>query len=50
MKGKCHSEKARKKLSEAKKGKHWYNNGKECRFCFECPEGFTPGRLINKNY
>ena len=47
MKGKCHSEKARKKISEAKKGKHWYNNGKECRFCFECPEGFVPGRLIN---
>lgn len=37
---------SRKKLSEAAKGKHWYNNGKENKFCFECPDGFLPGRLI----
>ena len=43
--GKHHSEEAKKKMSEANKGKHWYNNGKENKFCFECPEGFVPGRL-----
>ena len=49
MKGRPVSEEHRKKLSEAAKGKHkgmhWYNNGKECKFCFECPEGFVPGRI-----
>ena len=49
IKGRCFSEEHRKKLSEAAKGKHkgmhWYNNGKECKFCFECPEGFVPGRI-----
>ena len=53
-KGKQFSEEHKKKLSEAHKGnknvrgKHWYNNGKENRFCFECPEGFTPGQLKRK--
>ena len=49
LKGRPVSEEHRKKLSEAAKGKHkgmhWYNNGKECKFCFECPEGFVPGRI-----
>ena len=51
-KGKHHSEEARKKMSEAKKGKniwtkgmHWYNNGKINTVAKECPEGFTPGML-----
>lgn len=60
-KGKKFSEEHKKKLSEAHKGKnignknalgnknnlgkHWYNNGKENKFCYECPEGFTPGIL-----
>ena len=50
-KGKSRSAETRKRMSEAQKGntnvrgKHWYNNGKECKFCFECPEGFVPGRL-----
>ena len=42
------SEESKKKMSEAQKGRHWYNNGKENRFCFECPEGFIPGRLLIK--
>ena len=48
----CHrSEEAKNKIREAKKGntnvrgKHWYNNGKTNKLCFECPNGFTPGRL-----
>ena len=51
-KGKPKSEETKKKMSEAKKGKpgnangtHWFNNGKENKLCFECPDGFTPGRL-----
>ena len=49
LKGRPVSEEHRKKLSEAAKGKHkgmhWYNNGKECKFCYECPDGFVPGRI-----
>ena len=59
-KGKKLSEETRKKLSEAAKnmseetknkigassiGRHWYNNGKENKFCYECPPGFVPGIL-----
>lgn len=53
--GKHLSEETRKKMSDAKKGKHigntntkgmhWYNNGKMNKLCYECPDGFTPGRL-----
>ena len=44
-KGKRHSEEHKKKLSEAKKGCHWYNNGKISKRAKECPEGFVPGRI-----
>ena len=47
------SEETKNKMSEAHKGKntwtrgrHWYNNGKENKYCYECPDGFTPGRLL----
>lgn len=43
--GRYHTEEEKKKIGEASKGKHWYNNGKINKFCYECPEGFTPGRL-----
>ena len=46
------SEETRNKMREAHKGKntwirgrHWYNNGKENKYCYECPEGFVPGML-----
>lgn len=49
------SEEHKKKLSENMKGEnhpafgmHWYNNGKISKRAFECPDGFTPGRLKNK--
>ena len=45
MYGKHLSEVHKNKLSDAHKGRHWYNNGKENKFCYECPEGFTPGIL-----
>ena len=50
-KGKHLSEETRKKISGAKKGNtyakgmHWFNNGKENKYCYECPEGFVPGML-----
>ena len=40
------------KISEAMKGNthtkgmKWFNNGKINKVCFECPEGFVPGKLI----
>ena len=48
MYGKKHSDAAKKKMSEAKKGKHWYNNGIKNKLCFECPDGFIPGHLLIK--
>ena len=52
MLGKKHSAESKKRMSEAMKGKniwtrgrHWYNNGKENKYCYECPEGFVPGML-----
>lgn len=30
--------------SDANKGRHWYNNGVDNVFTYECPEGFTLGR------
>ena len=54
-KGKKFSDEHRRKLSESQKGKHigntaskgmhWYNNGKMNKLCYECPDGFVPGRL-----
>lgn len=43
--GKKHSAEHNKKIGAASIGKHWYNNGKENRFCFKCPDGFIPGML-----
>lgn len=49
--GKHHTEEAKKRISEkskgnkASKGMHWYNNGKINKVFYECPDGFTPGRL-----
>ena len=45
------SEETRKKIAEIKKGntntkgRRWFNNGKENKYCYECPDGFTPGML-----
>lgn len=52
LKGHPVSEETKKKISEAKKGRicnnkgtKWFNNGEINKRCFECPEGFVPGRL-----
>lgn len=47
-KGKRLSKEHINKVAEANRGKHWYNNGKETKFCFDCPPGFVPGRLKRK--
>ena len=44
--GKHHTDEARRKMSEAKKGTRWYNDGKINIRAKECPDGFTPGRLL----
>lgn len=52
-KGKQHSEETKKKIGEkskgntATKGMRWFNNGKVNKVCYECPNGFVPGRLTN---
>ena len=56
-KGKPLPDEAKNKISETLKGKlagennpaygrHWYNNGKINKYCYECPDGFVPGRLL----
>ena len=50
-KGKLISEEHKNKISEANKGNayakgmHWFNNGKENKYCYECPDGFVHGRI-----
>ena len=56
--GKHFSADHKKKIGAANKGKnlgntnvrgrHWYNNGKENKYCYECPPGFVPGMLKRK--
>ena len=44
-KGKKLSEEHKNKLSEARKGMRWFNNGKISKRAYECPDSFVPGRL-----
>lgn len=54
FKGKKHSAKTRKKISESKRGKqttstlgkHWFTDGKNSILSYECPEGFYRGRVM----
>ena len=49
--GRHHTEESKRRNSEAHKGntntkgRHWFNNGKENKYCYECPPGFAPGVL-----
>ena len=45
QKGKRFSEEHKKNIGEARKGMHWYNNGKINKLCYECPTGFVTGML-----
>lgn len=49
-KGSKRSEVAIDKTSKALKGRHWFNNGKENKFCYECPDGFVPGYIHKKPF
>ena len=44
------SEEHKNKISEANKGKHkgrhWFNDGKINKLCYECPAGFVTGKLL----
>ena len=42
--GKHLSETRKQNISKANKGRKYYNNGVIEVMCFECPEGFVPGR------
>lgn len=46
------SDKRKKELSvirsKSNNGRHWYTNGIENKFTYECPEGFYPGQHQNK--
>ena len=39
------SDETKKKMSKIRKGRHWFNNGIEQKMCYECPEGWQPGRI-----
>lgn len=49
MKGvmKIHPERSIGNLS---KGKKWFTDGKLNKFCYECPEGFWPGRTFSEEH
>lgn len=50
-KGKPLSEEQKKKMkgrTPGNKGMKWFNNGEINKYCYECPDGFTPGMLKRK--
>ena len=42
------TEEQKKNLSKVRKGLRWFNNGEISIMCFECPEGFIPGRIYQR--
>ena len=40
-----HTERAKQRMSVAKKGRKWWNNGEDQCMQFECPDGWVRGRL-----
>lgn len=39
-----------KSFSDSGKGKHWFNNGAENIFTYECPKGYVSGRLFSDEH
>ena len=42
------TEEQKKNLSKVRTGLKWFNNGEISIMRFECPEGFTPGRIYQR--
>lgn len=42
------SEEGRRKISNFRRGLHWFNNGEVNKQAKECPDGFVPGRILTK--
>lgn len=40
------SKESKQKLTEQRLGRHWFTDGKNNKFCYECPEGFKLGRTL----
>lgn len=50
-KGKCLSEEVKKKMSEQRKARKWYNNGEvNIHIEGEPPDGFVPGRKLSEEH
>ena len=47
--GKKLKDETKEKIGKASKGKKWFTDGKVSKFCYDCPEGFYQGRVINKS-
>ena len=43
-----HTDEHKKKMSEMWKGRHWFNDGVCNKFCYVCPDGFRPGKLVKR--
>jgi hypothetical protein len=47
MKGKTFSEEHKRKLSEKKQNRKWWNDGQISKMSVECPgDGWVPGRIM----
>ena len=45
--GKHHSQETLDKIADFNRNRHWFNNGTQEVFEYECPEGFISGRLCS---
>lgn len=50
MRNKTHSVETKQRMSNARTGWKWWNNGARNVRCEVCPEGFKPGRIVNYKY
>lgn len=48
IRGRKASTETKLKMTMSRLNRHWFNNGANEIFCYECPEGFINGRLKRK--